>query len=138
MINIFYEISYFKMKNQYSFLKEIIILLRNESILSIGDINYIICDDPFILEMNNKYLKKNFYTDVITFNYTEKKYISGDIYISFDRVLDNSKKWHQTLINELKRVMIHSLLHLLGYNDDQEIQKNIMKKKEEFYLILFQ
>ncbi|WP_238892343.1 rRNA maturation RNase YbeY [Blattabacterium cuenoti] len=126
------------MKNQYSFLKEIIILLRNESILSIGDINYIICDDPFILEMNNKYLKKNFYTDVITFNYTEKKYISGDIYISFDRVLDNSKKWHQTLINELKRVMIHSLLHLLGYNDDQEIQKNIMKKKEEFYLILFQ
>ncbi|WP_185852240.1 rRNA maturation RNase YbeY [Blattabacterium cuenoti] len=137
MIKLFYEISDFHIKKRSFFIKEICILLNNEG-MSIGNINYIFCNDDFLLEMNKKYLKKNFYTDVLTFNYSIHKYISGDIFISVDRVYDNSKQWNQFFMYELKRVMIHAALHLLGYDDHNYINRKIMKEKEEFYLNLFQ
>ncbi|WP_185860811.1 rRNA maturation RNase YbeY [Blattabacterium cuenoti] len=137
MIKFFYKISDFQIKKKSFFIKEICILLNNEG-MYVGNINYIFCHDNFVLDMNKKYLKKNFYTDVLAFNYSISKYISGDIFISVDRVYDNAKQWNQFFMYELKRVMIHALLHFLGYNDHNDIDKKIMKQKEEFYLNLFQ
>ncbi|WP_341654713.1 rRNA maturation RNase YbeY [Blattabacterium cuenoti] len=137
MINFFYEIYDFPIKKGSFFVKEICILLNNEGGY-IGNINYIFCNDDYLFDLNQKYLKKNYYTDVLSFNYSINKFISGDIFISIDRIYDNSKRWNQFLIFELKRVMIHAVLHLLGYDDKNHIDKKIMKKKEEFYLNLFQ
>ncbi|WP_185869704.1 rRNA maturation RNase YbeY [Blattabacterium cuenoti] len=138
MIKLFYEISDFYVINESLFIKDIYLLLKNEGNIYIGNINYIFCNDKFILEMNKKYLKKNFYTDVIAFNYSLKKCISGDIFISIDRVIENSNQWHQFFLFELKRVMIHAILHFLGYDDQNKMDQIIMKKKEDFYLNLFQ
>ncbi|BBA17046.1 rRNA maturation RNase YbeY [Blattabacterium cuenoti] len=137
MINFFYEISDFHIKNDSFLIKEICILLNNESIY-IGNVNYIFCNDHFLLDLNQRYLKNNFYTDVLAFNYSINGSISGDIFISIDRIYENSKRWNQFFMLELKRVMIHAVLHLLGYDDHNHTDKKIMKKKEEFYLILFQ
>ncbi|WP_341656475.1 rRNA maturation RNase YbeY [Blattabacterium cuenoti] len=137
MIKFFYEIYDFPIKKGSFFVKEICILLNNEGGY-IGNINYIFCNDDYLFDLNQKYLKKNYYTDVLAFNYSINKFISGDIFISIDRIYDNSKRWNQFLIFELKRVMIHAVLHLLGYDDKNHIDKKIMKKKEEFYLNLFQ
>ncbi|WP_185866107.1 rRNA maturation RNase YbeY [Blattabacterium cuenoti] len=135
MIRLFYEIPYFQIQEKSFFIKEICILLNNEG-MYIGNINYVFCNDNFLLDMNKKYLQKNFYTDVLSFNYSIDKWISGDIFISVDRVLENSKQWNQSFLVELKRVMIHAVLHLLGYDDQKKMDKKIMKKKEEFYLNL--
>ncbi|WP_341652769.1 rRNA maturation RNase YbeY [Blattabacterium cuenoti] len=138
MIKLFYEINDFYInKKGSSFIKEICILLNNEGGY-IGNINYIFCNDDYLFDLNQKFLKKNCYTDVLTFNYSINKCISGDIFISIDRIYDNSKRWNQFFMFELKRVMIHAVLHLLGYDDQNHIDKRIMKKKEEFYLNLFQ
>ncbi|WP_185853429.1 rRNA maturation RNase YbeY [Blattabacterium cuenoti] len=137
MIKLFYEISDFQIQNESFFIKEICILLNNEG-MYIGNINYVFCNDNFLLDINEKYLQKNFYTDVLSFNYSIDKWISGDIFISVDRVWDNSKQWNQSFLVELKRVMIHAVLHLIGYDDKKKMDKKIMKKKEEFYLNLFQ
>ncbi|AWU43908.1 rRNA maturation RNase YbeY [Blattabacterium sp. (Cryptocercus kyebangensis)] len=141
MINFFYEVSNFSIQNESIFIQSICIILKNEG-KNIGDINYIFCSDNYILNINKKFLRKNYYTDVISFSgFDEKKkekYISGDIFISIDRVLENSKQWNQLFKVELKRVMIHAILHFLGYDDQKKKSKKLMRKKEEFYLILFQ
>ncbi|AWU44469.1 rRNA maturation RNase YbeY [Blattabacterium punctulatus] len=141
MINFFYEISNFSIQNESIFIQSICIILKNEG-KYVGDINYIFCSDNYILNINKKFLRKDYYTDVIAFSgfdeKKKKKYISGDIYISIDRVLDNSKQWNQFFKVELKRVMIHALLHFLGYDDKKIKSKKLMRQKEEFYLILFQ
>ncbi|WP_341653039.1 rRNA maturation RNase YbeY [Blattabacterium cuenoti] len=140
MIKLFYENYDFPIilnKKKSFFIKEICILLNNEGVY-IGNINYIFCNDNYLLDLNQKYLKKNCYTDVLAFNYSINQCISGDIFISVDRIYDNSKRWNQFFIFELKRVMIHAVLHFLGYDDQNHIDKKIMKKKEEFYLNLFQ
>lgn len=140
MINIFYEIENFRIKNESSFINEINILLYNEG-YNINNINYIFCDDDFILKMNKKYLNKDYYTDVIAFNYSTESLkfsILGDIYISIDRIIENSEKWNELFLVELKRVMIHGVLHFIGYNDQKKEDRKLMKKKENFYLDLFQ
>ncbi|WP_341663784.1 rRNA maturation RNase YbeY [Blattabacterium cuenoti] len=137
MIKLFYEICDFPIKKGSFFIKEICILLNNEGGY-IGNINYIFCNDDYLFDLNQRYLKKYCYTDVLAFNYSINKCISGDIFISVDRIDDNSKRWNQFFMFELKRVMIHAVLHLLGYDDQNHIDKRIMKKKEEFYLNLFQ
>ncbi|WP_185856205.1 rRNA maturation RNase YbeY [Blattabacterium cuenoti] len=144
MINFFYELSDFSSIENELFLSEIseriCMILKNEGKYA-GDINYIFCDDHFILNMNKKYLNKDYYTDVIAFKNStfikNKKMISGDIFISIDRVLSNSVQWNQLFQVELKRVMIHAILHFLGYDDKNYIKKKLMKKKEEFYLNFF-
>lgn len=141
MINIFYEIKNFRIKNEFLFINEINILLNNEGYIINNNINYIFCNDDFILAMNKKYLNKNFYTDVIAFSYSTESLkfsILGDIYISIDRIIENSKKWNEFFLVELKRVMIHGVLHLVGYNDKKKEDRKLMKKKENFYLDLFQ
>jgi len=99
-----------------------------------GDINIIITTDKNILEINKEHLSHNYYTDIITFDYCENKSISGDIFISLDTVKNNSLRFSVSLLDELHRVIIHGILHLIGYNDKSKIQKAEMKQKENFYL----
>lgn len=101
-----------------------------------GDINFIFCDDEYLLIINQKYLHHDFFTDVITFDYVKGKTLSGDIFISVDRVKDNALKWKQSFESELYRVMAHGVLHLLGYKDKTMKQKEFMRSREDFYLNL--
>jgi probable rRNA maturation factor len=84
---------------------------------SVGDISYIFCSDPKILEINNEYLQHDYYTDIITFDYSDESEISGDIFISLDTVKSNSEQFNTDYIDELHRIIIHGILHLCGIND---------------------
>jgi len=99
-----------------------------------GDITYIFCDDDYLLEKNIRFLKHNTLTDVITFDYCEGNSVSGDIFISIERVKENSEVFKVDFLTELNRVMVHGLLHLLGYKDKTERESNLMRKKENYYL----
>ena len=100
----------------------------------IGKLTYVFCDNDFLLQINQKYLKHDYYTDVITFDYSNQKEINGDILISVEQVTLNSKKYNESKLDELYRVMAHGLLHLIGYNDKNKKDKKIMNEKESFYL----
>ena len=96
----------------------------------LGDISYIFCDDRYLLEINSEYLDHKYYTDIITFDYVEGNSISGDIFISTERVADNSSKFSVNLEDEFLRVISHGILHLLKYNDSNEEEKEFMRKVE--------
>lgn len=104
---------------------------------TLGTINYMFCNDDELLEINIKHLNHNTLTDIITFDYTEDKKISSDIFISVDRVLENAKKFEVTFEEELRRVMIHGVLHLCGYKDKSKPDAELMRKKENWALNLF-
>ena len=99
-----------------------------------GEISIILCSDKYLLNLNIEYLKHNYYTDIITFNYVEGNTISGDLFISLDRVKENSALFNTSLKKELYRVIFHGLLHLTGYNDKTDEEKRIMRVKEDLYL----
>lgn len=99
-----------------------------------GEIVFIFCRDEYLLDKNIKYLKHNTLTDVITFDYCIDDVISGDIFISIQRVKENARIYKIPFLKELDRVMIHGLLHLLGYNDKEKSESDRMTKKEDFYL----
>ena len=96
----------------------------------VGDIAYIFCDDEKILEVNRQYLQHDYYTDIITFDYTENDVISGDIFISLDTIRSNSEEQHTTYDEELHRVIIHGILHLCGINDKGPGEREIMEAAE--------
>ena len=102
-----------------------------------GDLVYVLCKDEYLLERNIQFLNHNTLTDVITFDYSEDKIISGDILISTERVVENAKIFNVNYLTELHRVMVHGLLHLLGYKDKIEKDANTMRKKENYYLNKF-
>ena len=102
----------------------------------VGDINYIFCSKEYLKKMNNDYLSKNYETDVISFDFSKNNKISGDIYISSETVKKNSIIFNVCFNNELKRVMVHGLLHLLNYNDKSKQELKIMREKENFYINL--
>ena len=102
----------------------------------INAVNYIFCSDKHLLAINKQYLNHNYFTDVITFQYEDSEGVSGDIFISYDRIKENAKEFNQSVSNELHRVMVHGLLHLLGYKDKNTEQQKVMKSKEDFYLSL--
>ena len=104
---------------------------------TLGTINYMFCNDDELLEINIKHLNHNTLTDIITFDYTEDKKISSDIFISVDRVLENAKKFEVSFEDELRRVMIHGVLHLCGYKDKSKPDVELMRKKENWALKLF-
>ena len=99
-----------------------------------GGITYIFCNDKFLLERNQKYLNHDTLTDIITFDYCQGDIISSDIMISIDRVKENSTIFENSFSEELKRVMAHGILHLIGYDDYNEKDKEIMREKENLYL----
>lgn len=102
----------------------------------VGDISYIFCSDERILDVNKTYLQHDYYTDIITFDYTEKNRISGDIFISLDTVASNAEKFGTTYENELYRVIIHGVLHLCGINDKTPEERKEMEKCENEALAL--
>jgi probable rRNA maturation factor len=102
-----------------------------------GDITYVFCNDEYLGVMNEKYLKHNTLTDIITFDYSEKGKLSGDIFISIERVTENAGSFNTTLDQELGRVMAHGVLHLSGYKDKTPEDKKMMRSKEDFYLSTF-
>ncbi len=99
-----------------------------------GDISVVFCSDEYLLEINKKFLSHDYLTDVITFDYSTEKIISGDIFISIDTVRANSEFYKQDFSKELNRVIIHGVLHLIGYKDKTKTQKQFMREKEDFYL----
>lgn len=99
-----------------------------------GDITYIFCNDDYLGSMNEKYLKHNTLTDIITFDYSEKGKLSGDIFISIERVKENAESFNTTFSAELGRVMAHGVLHLSGYKDKSAEDKKVMRGKEDLYL----
>lgn len=102
----------------------------------VGEISYLFCDDKKILEINRQYLQHDFYTDIITFDYTENKTISGDITISLDTVRSNSQQYQTEYAEELNRVIIHGILHLCGLDDHTEAEKKAMREAENSALLL--
>lgn len=99
-----------------------------------GNISVIFCNDKYLLEINKKYLNHDYYTDIITFNYNEENKISGDLFISFDRVNENAIAQNQSVEKELLRIIIHGCLHLIGINDKSVKEKTEMTKFENLYL----
>ena len=102
-----------------------------------GDITYVFCNDTYLGAMNEKYLHHKTLTDIITFDYSEKDAISGDICISIDRIAENATQYKTQFNSELGRVMAHGVLHLLGYKDKAIREKELMRTKEDFYLSSF-
>ena len=101
---------------------------------SVGDISYIFCDDNKILEVNRTYLKHDYFTDIITFYYCEGSILSGDLFISVDSVKENSLYYGTDPEEELNRVIVHGILHLIGYDDHSTEDIAVMRSKENFYL----
>ena len=100
----------------------------------IGELVYVLCKDDYLLKKNIQFLNHNTLTDVITFDYCKEGLINGDILISTERVEENSKEFNVDYLTELQRVMVHGLLHLLGYKDKNKEDIKIMREKENFYL----
>ncbi|KAA6342718.1 Endoribonuclease YbeY [termite gut metagenome] len=98
---------------------------------TIGEIAYIFCSDEKILKLNGQYLQHDYYTDIITFDYSEEDKISGDIFISLDTVKTNAEQYHTEYMEELYRIIIHGILHLCGINDKSPEEKAIMKEAED-------
>ena len=128
------EVSY-KVKRK-SVIKALIKKVVLEENRRLGGISIIVTSDKYLLEVNKKYLNHHYFTDVITFNYNEGSTICGDIFISLDTIEKNSELYQVTLDNELLRVIIHGVLHLLGYNDKGSEEQMLMKEKENHYLKL--
>lgn len=108
-------------------------LIKNE-LRNAGDLSVIFCSDDYLLQMNKDYLDHDYYTDIITFDYVEGEIISGDLFISIDRVGENAKNHEVNLIHELYRVVFHGTLHLVGYKDKTEEEAKLMRDKENYYL----
>ena len=100
------------------------------------EISIIFCSDPYLLEINRQYLQHDYYTDIITFDYCEDPYISGDLFISVDTVRANAQTYKTLFEEELNRVMVHGVLHLCGYDDHTKEQQKTMRAKEDYYLKL--
>jgi probable rRNA maturation factor len=111
-------------------------IIKSENFKS-GKVSVIFCSDEYLLNINREYLKHDYYTDIITFNYGEENLVSGDLFISVERVADNSVQYNQTFENELYRVIYHGILHLVGFDDKEEVSEKLMKLKEDFYLNKF-
>ena len=111
-------------------------LTAESEIFRIGDISIIFCSDPYILDINQKYLGHDYFTDIITFDYCEGDRLSGDLFISVDSVRENALEYGTEFNDELNRVIVHGLLHLIGYDDHTEEDIAMMRKKENYYLSL--
>jgi len=113
-----------------SWLRQVILDENKE----LGELNYIFCDDDYLHKMNVEFLDHDTLTDVISFDYTEGIVISGDVYISTERVTDNAKDFKVSFSDELHRVMVHGVLHYCGYKDKTDEDQDVMTAKENYYL----
>ena len=133
MVRYFIEDTDFKFKGKllnnkwYKFVAE-------SEIRKLGDINVIFCSDNYLLDINIKYLHHDYFTDIITFDYSDGKVISGDLFISVDSVRENADFYKTGFEEELNRVLVHGVLHLIGYDDHTEEDVATMRSKENYYL----
>lgn len=123
----------FKEENE---LIEVVQKISEGEKIEFDSVNCIFCSDEYLKNINVTYLKRDYYTDIITFPYLEEK-VSGDIFISIDRIIENAKDFETGFDNELRRVLIHGFLHLCNYEDYDSDQKKIMTNKEDHYLNFF-
>lgn len=115
-----------------NWLKEVILFEGKR----VGNVSFIFCSDAYLLDVNKKFLDHDYYTDVITFDYVEGNVISGDIFISLDRVSENANSLNISFLDELNRIMVHGVLHLLGYKDKSKDDKNLMTEREDYFIKL--
>lgn len=135
MVRYFVQDTDFKLKNRLlnnRWLK----LVAESEIKRLGDISIIFCSDNYILDVNLKYLNHDYFTDIITFDYCDKNILSGDLFISVDSVRENAIFFEVDFEEELRRVIVHGLLHLIGYDDHTEEEQKIMREKENYYVAL--
>ena len=102
-----------------------------------GEINYIFCDDEYLLQINQEHLQHDYYTDIISFDYSVGNEINGDMFISVDRVKENAQDFNVSFDDELKRVIVHGVLHYFGYKDKSEADELLMRTKEDEKLAMF-
>ncbi len=135
-IRFFNENTSFRLRNKKSIRAWISDAVINEGKIP-GEISVIFCNDSFLLDMNIRYLNHDTLTDIITFEYNEGLLISGDIFISIERVKENARLFSKSFNDELHRVIIHGMLHLCGYKDKTMKDTATMRRMEEAYLVLF-
>lgn len=135
MISFNYETE-FEIQNESQYEDWIALIIESEDKTE-GEINYIFCDDEYLLQKNIEFLNHDTLTDIISFDYTMGNLISGDIFISVERVADNAKDFNVSFDDELKRVMAHGVLHYCGYNDKTEADSQLMRTKEDEKIKLF-
>jgi probable rRNA maturation factor len=134
MINFNYQVALSALRNRTR-LKQYLVLLCKMEQKTIDEINFVFCSDEFLLSLNQQFLNHDTYTDIISFDYTEKGgALKGEIYISIDRVKENASLFGSSFIYELYRVIFHGVLHLCGYKDKLKADQTVMRAKEAFYL----
>ena len=135
MISFNYETD-FEITNESQYEEWIAAIIQSEDKTE-GEINYVFCNDEYLLQKNIEFLNHDTLTDIISFDYTMGNLISGDIFISVERVADNAKDFNVSFDDELKRVMAHGMLHYCGYKDKTEEDSQIMRTKEDEKMKLF-
>jgi rRNA maturation RNase YbeY len=135
MISFNYETD-FELGDEKLFSNWITKIITSENKLE-GQINYIFCNDDYLHKINLQYLNHDTFTDIISFDYSEGNFLQGDIFISIERVLDNATDFNISLLEELKRVMAHGILHYCGYKDKSSEEQKMMRQKEEQKMKMF-
>jgi rRNA maturation RNase YbeY len=132
MISFNYETD-FELQNEVEITNWITAVIREEG-FNEGEVNYIFCDDVYLLKLNIEFLNHDTLTDIISFDYTLGKQINGDIYISIERVKENADVFNTEFSSELNRVMVHGILHYCGYKDKAKADEAEMRSKENYYI----
>lgn len=135
MISFNYE-SDFELDNETAYVEWLSHVIVSENKKE-GDINYIFCDDEYLHKINVEYLQHDTLTDIISFDYSVGNELHGDIFVSIERVEDNAKDFNVSFEDELKRVLVHGVLHYCGYKDKSEKEEALMRQKEEEKMLLF-
>ena len=135
MISYFFEDTDFVFKGK-TITNKWLRLVAESEIRRIGNISIIFCSDNYILDVNQKYLQHDYFTDIITFDYCEGEKLSGDLFISVDSVRENAGEYGTEFSEELYRVIVHGVLHLIGYDDHNDEDIAMMRKKDNYYLSL--
>ncbi|MBW4970008.1 rRNA maturation RNase YbeY [Croceibacter atlanticus] len=134
MINFFTETEF--TINEDEFNSWLLSVIASEG-KNLGEINYIFCDDAYLLSINQQYLDHDTYTDIISFDTSEGNDLSGDIFISVERIQENAQQFNVSVDDELKRVLVHGILHFCGYKDKTDDEAKLMREKEDEKLKMF-
>ena len=135
IINFYSETDFF-LEDQEKYISWIVNVIISES-KKVGEISYIFCDDQYLLGLNKEYLDHDTFTDIISFDFSVGKIVQGDIFISIERVKENSVLFNVSFAEELRRVIIHGILHLCGYGDKTPEESELMRNKEDEKMELF-
>jgi len=133
---IYYKNVKFRLRKTREIKNWIVQVIRSEE-KEPGDLSFIFASDKYIKEINKEFLNHNYNTDVIAFDYKKGNVINGEIYLGINKIRKNAVQYKNTILNEVLRVMVHGVLHIIGYDDKTEIEEKKMKKMEDIYLEIF-